>query len=93
MPGTRYHLARGRRAGHSLWERAGENAGEGARTLFARLDASSERAELASADPARGAELASARLEALAALVRGGEWSDDLDALLSALELALAGRH
>lgn len=80
-------MARGRHGNgkserRSLLEQAGVRAGEGARLLFAKLDAEGARNE-------RGA----ATLERLAARVRAGAWSRELATLIARaeeLELALA---
>lgn len=71
-------MARGRHGDgerRSLLEQAGARAGEGARLLFAKLDAESARNE-------RGAET----LERLAAHVRAGAWSRELAALVARAE-------
>lgn len=78
----------GQGASRSLWERAGARAGDGAGALFARLDAqdaldAQETREASAAQDSQARERAAATLERLAALVRAGEWSDEIATLVA----------
>jgi DNA-binding GntR family transcriptional regulator len=91
-----------RKVPQSLWERAGERAGNGAGALFARLDAQDaqdaqdaldalEQTAVA-ADQTRDQTRAQAALtlERLAAQIRAGAWSAEIAALVTAAHNALA---
>jgi hypothetical protein len=81
-----------RKVSHSLWERAGARAGNGAGALFASLDAqdAQEQAGAAGASPTQPREQAALTLERLAAQIRAGAWSAEIAALVAAASAALA---
>ena len=84
-----------RKVPQSLWERAGERAGNGAGALFARLDAQDAQDALdAQAQTAVAADQTRAQaaltLERLAAQIRAGAWSAEIAALVMAARTALA---
>jgi hypothetical protein len=88
-----------RKVPQSLWERAGERAGDGAGALFARLDAQDAQDALdaqeqtaVAADQTRGQARTQAALtlERLAGQIRAGAWSAEIAALVAAAHNALA---
>lgn len=83
-----------RKVPHSLWERAGARAGNGAGALFARLDAQDALDAQEAALAARSGpdhEQAARTLERLAMRVRAGEWSAEVSALVAAADRLLGG--
>jgi hypothetical protein len=90
-----------RKVPHSLWERAGERAGDGAGALFARLDAqdaqdaqdalNAQEQTAVAADQTRdqARTQAALTLERLAAQIRAGAWSAEIAALVAAAHNAL----
>ena len=92
-------MAHGRQSGgasgvrkipRSLWERAGASVGDGAGALFARLDAQDAQDALAANQTHEDAALA---LERLAAEVRTGAWSPEIEALASRAQELLDERR
>jgi hypothetical protein len=81
-----------RKVSHSLWERAGARAGNGAGALFASLDAqdAQEQAGAAGAGPTQPREQAALTLEHLAAQIRAGAWSVEIAALVAAASAAIS---
>lgn len=80
-----------RKVSQSMWERAGERAGDGAGALFARLDAQDaqdalDTQELARINATKARETHEAEaetLERLAAHIRAGGWTPAIAALVA----------
>lgn len=66
----------------TLWERAGARTSKGAEALFDRLDAQN-------AQSARDTAQAALALERLAAQIRAGVWSAEIEAAVAAAHAAL----
>jgi hypothetical protein len=87
-----------RKVPQSLWERAGERAGNGAGALFARLDAQDAQDAQDALDALEQTAVAADQtraqaaltLERLAAQIRAGAWSAEIAALVTAAHNALA---
>lgn len=76
----------------TLWERAGARTGKGAEALFDRLDAQNAQnaQEVIAANAAAvSREQAALALERLAAQIRTGAWSAEIEAVVTAARAAL----